>query len=510
MKYNFIFISLFVTTALLFPQTIITNGDFESGTLDGWTHVQGGQSAVSTDAHTGSYACQVEGRGTLEQIVEGLLPGTDYILTLYTKCGSGGRANPGATDYGRGKSAIIENDTTWQKVELRFRTGLESTLAKIYLTNIKTGTTIFADDFVLVEDHLSAFESSLPKAPSGYFWEKIPHLSDEFNADELDKSKWLNYHPYWSGRAPSNHHRNNVWVADGFLGLQSTSRVDDLTEVADPNSDIWVDAACVTSKNRNVSYGYYEARIKESQISMTSSFWFQGTYSEIDVIENLGAPSNNNGHENQMHMNTHYYPDGWDNDKKTPRSWSLPYPAGEDFHVYGLWWIDETRLNMYHNGQLVAEINLPGDYDEPMYMFFDTEVFTWEGLPTIESLNDPERNTMYVDWVRAWELVPDETAVDKKKLDPVMNFKLENYPNPFNPNTTIEYSLATDERIQLSVFNSSGRLVRVLNDGIQHAGIHRIVWDGRDDYGYNVASGIYIYRLKTSNSLLSRKMLLMR
>jgi hypothetical protein len=244
---------------------------------------------------------------------------------------------------------------------------------------------------------------------------------------------------------------------------------------------------------------------------MTSAFWFQGKYSEIDVIENLGAPSNNNGHENHMHMNTHYYPNGWDQDKKTPRSWSMPYPAGEDFHIYGLWWIDETRLNMYHNGRLVAEIDLPGDYAESMYMFFDTEVFTWEGLPTIESLNDPERNTMTVDWVRAWELIPGEAAVDKKKIDPLMNCRLEqNYPNPFNPLTTIEYMLPADGRVQLSIFNSRGRLVRVLRNGLQQAGVHRVVWDGRDDLGYDSASGVYICRLDINHSFFSRKMILMR
>jgi len=46
-----------------------------------------------------------------------------------------------------------------------------------------------------------------------------------------------------------------------------------------------------------------------------------------------------------------------------------------------------------------------GPFDEPQYLFFDTEVFTWDGLPTIESLQDPARNTMQVDWARGWKLV---------------------------------------------------------------------------------------------------------
>ena len=60
---------------------------------------------------------------------------------------------------------------------------------------------------------------------------------------------------------------------------------------------------------------------------------------------------------------------------------------------------------MYHNGEKVAEIAFAGPFDEPMYLFFDTKVFVWEGLPEIESLRDPAKNTMLVDWVRAWKLV---------------------------------------------------------------------------------------------------------
>ena len=54
----------------------------------------------------------------------------------------------------------------------------------------------------------------------------------------------------------------------------------------------------------------------------------------------------------------------------------------------------------------MAEQTTGGAFGEPMYLFFDTEVFQWEGLPTIASLHDPSLNTMSVDWVRAWHLAP--------------------------------------------------------------------------------------------------------
>ena len=492
-------------------QNFVVNGGFETGALDNWTQTQGDQSGATAESHSGAYGCMIESRGTLEQVVSGLESGTDYHLTVWVKCGVGGRANFGANEFGRSRIAGVSSDTSWVRMEKRFRTGLENTTAVIFITNLRTGTKIYADDFMLVKDVHSAFVSSLPAPPKGFHWEKIDYLSDEFNEDWLDDSKWLKYHPYWNGREPSRYKPENTWVADGYLALENTSRVDDLAEVANPQQDVWVNAAVVTSKNRNVSYGYYEARVKESMISMMSAFWFQGKYSEIDVIENIGAPSNNNGNEKQMHMNTHFYPGGWANDQKTPRGWTMPYLAGEDFHVYGMWWIDERRINFYHNGELVAEIDLPGDYEEPMYMFFDTEVFTWEGLPTIESLNDPDRNTMYVDWVRSWELAPGEASnVKTEEQMPKQLLLFPNYPNPFNPETSISFDLPFESNIDLSVFNMRGRKIRSLLRGHQTDGLCTTLWDGRNDSGAEMPSGLYFCALQTGESKQTRKMALVR
>jgi hypothetical protein len=235
-------------------------------------------------------------------------------------------------------------------------------------------------------------------------WEPIPELSDEFNGKRLDETKWLDYHPYWKGRAPSRFDPENVSVSEGNLQLRSVPLVDDLSAVEDPEQNVWVGAACVASRAPTASYGYYEARFKASALSMTSSFWFQGTYSEIDVVEQMGAPAKDPQQRTWMRMNTHYYPDGWDKDRKTPVNWQMPSGAADEYHVYGMWWRDAETVWMYHDGEKVAEIRFGGPFEEPMYLFFDTEVFVWEGLPTLASLRDPELNTMQVDWVRAWRL----------------------------------------------------------------------------------------------------------
>jgi flagellar hook assembly protein FlgD len=78
---------------------------------------------------------------------------------------------------------------------------------------------------------------------------------------------------------------------------------------------------------------------------------------------------------------------------------------------------------------------------------------------------------------------------------------LQNYPNPFNPETWIPYQLATDSPVMISIYNSKGQLIRVLNLGNQNAGIYMTknkaaYWDGKDRAGEKVASGVYFYTLQ--------------
>ncbi len=90
-------------------------------------------------------------------------------------------------------------------------------------------------------------------------------------------------------------------------------------------------------------------------------------------------------------------------------------------------------------------------------------------------------------------------------------FALEqNYPNPFNPTTDIEYSIARAGQYRLEVFNILGQRVRELASGYHNVGNFRITWDGRDDAGNRVSSGVYIYRLSGRDVSLSKKMILLK
>jgi hypothetical protein len=90
-------------------------------------------------------------------------------------------------------------------------------------------------------------------------------------------------------------------------------------------------------------------------------------------------------------------------------------------------------------------------------------------------------------------------------------FRLEqNYPNPFNPTTTIPYKLTRSSRVNLDIYNNLGQEVRTLVIAYQAAGEYQAVWDGRDNRGRSVPSGVYIYRLQGENFSHSPKMILIR
>ncbi len=108
--------------------------------------------------------------------------------------------------------------------------------------------------------------------------------------------------------------------------------------------------------------------------------------------------------------------------------------------------------------------------------------------------------------------IHDLTAVDVD--DPVhitpSAFQMRNSPNPFNPETTISYTLPSAGLVSLEIYNSRGQLVRSLLKEEQPAGEHSLVWNGKDDSGHSVASGLYLCRIACNGKQETRKMLLIK
>ncbi len=101
--------------------------------------------------------------------------------------------------------------------------------------------------------------------------------------------------------------------------------------------------------------------------------------------------------------------------------------------------------------------------------------------------------------------VKDETAEIPKRFE-----LLQNYPNPFNPTTTIKFGVAKAGQVSLVVYDLLGRKVKTLFNENTHVGFHTAEWDGTNEYGSKVATGLYFYQLKAESIQLTHKMILLK
>jgi hypothetical protein len=157
----------------------------------------------------------------------------------------------------------------------------------------------------------------------------VPQLTDEFNGKGVDTKKWPTHNPYWNSREPSRFEPDNVSVAGGRLRLRSDTLLTDLSTLKDPEKNVWVRSAYLASPVP------------------------------------LGHSATNPGKGRLMLMNTHFFRNGWPQDKATPQQWTMPTGAAEDDHVYGVWWKDAETVVFYHNGAQVAQTKTGGTFDEP-------------------------------------------------------------------------------------------------------------------------------------------------
>jgi flagellar hook assembly protein FlgD len=85
-----------------------------------------------------------------------------------------------------------------------------------------------------------------------------------------------------------------------------------------------------------------------------------------------------------------------------------------------------------------------------------------------------------------------------------------NYPNPFNPETVIRFATKDPGNVKITVYNIKGQVVKTLTNQNYSSGNHQLIWNGKDDKGRSVSSGIYMYRMETPSYTKTMKMMLMK
>ena len=102
------------------------------------------------------------------------------------------------------------------------------------------------------------------------------------------------------------------------------------------------------------------------------------------------------------------------------------------------------------------------------------------------------------------------TSVKEETTSPQSSFLLVNYPNPFNPYTSLSFSLPTAVWTNMTVYSVAGQKVKELVSEILSAGPHSILWNGMDEHGITVSSGVYLAVLKAGKNVVSRKVVMLR
>lgn len=175
-------------------------------------------------------------------------------------------------------------------------------------------------------------------------------------------------------------------------------------------------------------------------------------------------------------------------------------------------WTSQTEVNAlaYHlyrgngeHGQFaeIARLDAAGNSETPQsYHYVDTDVVSSRTYYYQLADEDYEGNLRYHGTVfaSAGSSVPGAYAL------------MPNYPNPFNPSTTIGYQTPRDGQVTLTVYNVLGQEIRTLVDAHQAAGSYTVMWDSKDAGGRDLTSGIYFYTLKAGDYTETRKMVLMR
>ena len=153
-------------------------------------------------------------------------------------------------------------------------------------------------------------------------------------------------------------------------------------------------------------------------------------------------------------------------------------------------------------GALGTSAAAPSLHPQSLEMLTAADVKLWLSQTQQLDLADAMslRGVLFLEQLLA-ALTPQETAL------------LANYPNPFNPETWVPYQLTKDAEVIVTIYASNGQVVRRLALGHQVAGIYQsrsraAYWDGRNEFGEPVASGVYFYTLTAGNFSATRKMLI--
>ncbi|MFC1898592.1 T9SS type A sorting domain-containing protein [Candidatus Cloacimonadota bacterium] len=264
----------------------------------------------------------------------------------------------------------------------------------------------------------------------------------------------------------------------------------------------WINLEWVNDDRTLVSYDEYENEIEDLNQSWDGYEWydqylFTMTYDASNLRLDMHEQHNNQGTWIDDYFNTYSY----------DTNENLIEDLGAS-NLNGTWLNDQLITYSYDANDLLETVL-------NQYYFMDEWWNNYQELYTYDDEILTERLTQYWEgdiWdnYQLEEFVYEEVGDISNQIQE-NDFRLSNYPNPFNPSTTISFSIEPNEQYDLTIYNLKGQKVKTfLINSSTDLPINSIIWDGTDQTGNPVSSGIYFYRLTSSDTESSKKMLLMK
>jgi hypothetical protein len=198
-------------------------------------------------------------------------------------------------------------------------------------------------------------------------------------------------------------------------------------------------------------------------------------------------------------------------------------------------WLEDLRfeqLQWKEGDDWVSPVKVNSEWDVTVPCWFiclpnETKIITlWGKVVTSDFMNENKEfqigwNSSNYLWLSGSPIIEDnfpqykniiiigDTSAEESEIPEIVQSELiGNYPNPFNPNTMISFYLPSPEDVKLEIYNVKGQKVKTLVNNYLNSGQHRITWNGADDCGKNVSSGVYFYKIKADKFIQTKKMIL--
>lgn len=251
-----------------------------------------------------------------------------------------------------------------------------------------------------------------PDSSAAGSWILQEEFSDEFSGSTVDTSKWTKSFPGWSGRAPGANSAANVVANGDHLSLLGNYEPGYSFPENDESCSCSYEeyTTAVLMSTFTVFEGRFEIRAKVAPSSFLSSFWLQGSSSEIGVFEAVGNSTVNASSAHYMDTTNHCF-----NSTALQSSSVETHSLGDQvdisagYHVYGIEWGADT-ITYYLDGNAIQSITSTSCNSEPHHLILSLETVVDKGLPNVASLASGGASEFAVDYVRAWTFQPAPTA----------------------------------------------------------------------------------------------------